>query len=189
MAYRVSSIGSVPNQDSFDFYIFLLGKSWNGGSMASVEKNFDKLGKNLSSGAIVQGYDDGAMRKELSEKMVGINLGTKDFIDFVGLGHSDGAALLITNKHPDYFSVAEDMAIYLPLSSIAEAYGEFDGFYSDLCQLVNFGDDRVIKKMQEVAEMRNKKWDFDEFIDIRPGAFGITFNLKKFIKSIINRFN
>lgn len=135
MAYRVSSINYVPDVEGFNFYVFLIGKSWEGGSISEVEKNFNLIGESLKNkGALIKGFDDESIVRELKNKCPGPGFGSKSFSKFVSAGHSDQAAFLLTSKHPNSFSAEDDIAIYLPLRSIVEVYDSMEMFYEDLCK-------------------------------------------------------
>lgn len=48
MAFRVSKIDYVPDVKGFNFYVFVLGKSWPGGSLSEVERSMNCLGEKMS---------------------------------------------------------------------------------------------------------------------------------------------
>ena len=162
MAYRVSSINYVPDVEGFNFYVFLIGKSWEGGSISEVEKNFNLIGESLKNkGALIKGFDDESIVRELKNKCPGPGFGSKSFSKFVSAGHGDQAAFLLTSKHPNSFSAEDDIAIYLPLRSIVEVYDSMEMFYEDLCNMVLENDESLIAKFERVS-------DAPGVVEVRP---------------------
>lgn len=185
MAFRVSKIDYVPDVKGFNFYVFVLGKSWPGGSLSEVERSMNCLGEKMSDkGAIVRGYNDDEMRRELDEKFPSPGFGSRDFNSFVGLGHKDGAAIFITSAHPNNFVAEQDLSIYLPLDLILERYGSMDRFYDDLCQLVTGQDQEVVGKFIDLSKDGSYFKAFKGAIEVKPGFMGISFNMKEFYKKI-----
>lgn len=180
MAYRVSSINYVPDVEGFNFYVFLIGKSWGGGSINEVEKNFNLIGESLKSkGAFVKGFDDESIIRELKNKCPSSGFGSKSFSEFVNAGHSDQAAFLLISKHPNSFSAEKDIAIYLPLRSIAEVYDSMEIFYEDLCNMILENDESLIAKFERISDGPGVVEKILSDVEIKPGLFGITINIKK----------
>jgi hypothetical protein len=180
MAYRVSSINYVPDVEGFNFYVFLIGKSWEGGSISEVEKNFNLIGESLKNkGALIKGFDDESIVRELKNKCPGPGFGSKSFSKFVSAGHSDQAAFLLTSKHPNSFSAEDDIAIYLPLRSIVEVYDSMEMFYEDLCNMVLENDESLIAKFERVSDGPGVVENILNDVEIKPGLFGITINIKR----------
>tara|TARA_Y100000780_G_scaffold189044_1_gene176226 strand:+ start:369 stop:932 length:564 start_codon:yes stop_codon:yes gene_type:complete len=180
MAYRVSSINYVPDVEGFNFYVFLIGKSWEGGSISEVEKNFNLIGESLKNkGALIKGFDDETIIRELKNKCPSPDFGSKSFSRFVSAGHSDQAAFLLTSKHPNSFSAENDIAIYLPLRSIVEVYDSMEMFYEDLCNMVLENDESLIAKFERVSDGPGAVEKILSDVEIKPGFFGITVNVKR----------
>jgi hypothetical protein len=183
MGYRISTIKNLPIIPGINLYIFVLGNyEWSGGYREVIEKNFNKLAKNLGPhAAIVVGHDGINLANELITSLRDKLFHHKALERLAQEAESSGVALLLLGAHPKELKET-DLILYAPISEIESKFNELDIFFNELCSFATNRNESFLKKFEEQKSSIN---DFLDVIDLKPNIFGIGSNINSFIKKVL----
>jgi len=185
MGYRISTIKNLPVIPEINLYVFVLGNyEWQSGYRGIIEKNFNRLAKNLGpKAAIVVGHDGINLSNELIQCLHNRLLDYKLLEDLVRKADHSGTSLLLLGAAPKELK-ATDLILYAPLSEIDIKFNELEIFFNELCHFATDMDESFLRKFEEP---NISSYDLLGIIDLKPNFFGIGININAFIEKVLRK--
>ena len=180
MGYKVSSLRTLPVIPGIELYVFILGRNiWASGWRKELERNFNKLARELgSSAAIVSGHDRTNLIIELMESARENN----NLSIAQALERQDETCLLLLGAHPSELS-DDDLVLLINEEHIQSRFGNMEVFLDELCEFAKNRNESFLEKFQEEKLLTD---DILGVIDLKPNFFGFGVNLNKAIEKFRN---
>ena len=174
MGYRIGSLASLPIIHGKSLYVFVLGRRmWHGGLLEEIEKNFNRLAKEIGpKGAIVMGHDGVDLSYELVDALY--DNGPDGIQEIIIDGDSRDGAILILGGHPESIK-KNDLVLYSPLEHLNAHFGGVQQFLSELCDFAEKPNEKFINKFHEPEDGVFTR--IMKILELKPNFFGIGINL------------
>jgi len=187
MGYRISTIKNLPVIPEINLYVFVLGNyEWEGGYREIIEKNSNRLAKNLGpEAAIVVGHDGINLSNELIECLHNRLPDYKLLKNLIRKANRSGTSLLLLGAHPKELN-EKDLILYAPLSEIDMKFNELEIFFDELCRFAIDKNESFLRKFEEKNNSIN---DYLGAIELKPNFFGIGININFFIEKVLKKYN
>lgn len=185
MGYKISTIKNLPVIPEIDLYVFVLGNyEWQGGYREIIERNFNRLAKNLGpKAAIVAGHNGINLSNELIQCLCNRLPDYKLLENLVHKTEHAGTSLLLLGAHPKELKET-DLILYAPLSEIDIKFNGLEIFFDELCRFAIDKNESFLKKFEEKNTNIN---DYLGAIELKPNFWGIGLNINFFIEKVLKK--
>lgn len=178
MGYRIGKLASLPTIEGKSLYVFVLGqRMWHGGLLEIIDKNFNRLAKEIGpKGAVIMGHEGVDLSYELVNAMY--DNGPDGIQEIIADGNSGDGAILILGEHPNSIQ-KNDMVLYAPLAHLDANFNGLQQFLSELCEFANNRNADFINKFHEPNDGIFTR--VMSILELKPNIFGIGINLNALV--------
>lgn len=175
VGYKIEQLGELPVKSGVTLYIFVIDDGdFQGRYFEELERYWaDIAQKSGERGGIVKGSARG-----FPDEVIRLYLG-KNIEDI----RKSLPALLITDAHPTEIT-KRTLRCFIPLERGEQSYGDLGTFFWELAEFTRHRSPVFLNRFKEKRTWRDWLNAIGGAIEIKPGFWGVSFNVIAFIRRL-----